>query len=103
MLHLPIIFHCTNHNDHRLGPAQGVGGWEALTLPPCSAGVHGMAWYRIYIISNGNQLVSDTNAECSSDQEACVLAERLLGPGAQAELWKRTKLVRVLSLAMIAE
>lgn len=62
-----------------------------------------MACYRIYAMDSNNQLVSDISAECRDDREACVLAESLLKPGAQAEVWKGTKLVRVLSLAMAAE
>ena len=62
-----------------------------------------MACYRIYAMDSDDQPVSDTSAECCNDREACVLAESLLTPGAQAEVWKGTKLVRVLSLAMAAE
>ncbi len=62
-----------------------------------------MAWYRIYIVSSDNGCSSDVSAECSDDQEACVFAERLLTPSAQAEVWNGSKLVRVLSLSMASE
>ena len=62
-----------------------------------------MAWYRIYIMNSDNLSSSDISAECSDDQEACVFAESLLTPRAQAEVWNGTKLVRVLSLSMAAQ
>ena len=62
-----------------------------------------MAWYRIYIIRSDNLSSSDIGAECSDDQQACVLAKRLLTPREQAEVWNGTKLVRVLSLSMAVQ
>jgi hypothetical protein len=62
-----------------------------------------MACYRSYAMDSDNRLVSDTSAECRDDPEACVLAKSLLKPSTRAEVWKGTKLVRVLSLAMAAE
>ncbi len=62
-----------------------------------------MAWYQIYIVSRDRQCPSDISAECSNDQEACVLAESLLTPSTQAEIWNGPKLVRVLSLSMASE
>ncbi len=62
-----------------------------------------MAWYRIYIVSRDHQRPGEISAECSNDQEACVLAESLLTPSTQAEVWNGHKLVRVLSLFMASE
>ncbi len=62
-----------------------------------------MACYRIYVVNRDTQLANDINAECSSDQEACVFAESLLKLSAQVEVWRGTKLVRVLSLSMPSE
>ncbi len=62
-----------------------------------------MAWYRIYIVSRDDQLPRDISVECGNDQEACVVAEGLLTPSTQAELWNGPKLVRVLSLSMAPE
>ena len=62
-----------------------------------------MAWYWISIMSSDNLSSSDISAECRDDQEACVLAERLLTRCEQAEVWNGTKLVRVLSLSIAAE
>lgn len=57
-----------------------------------------MAYYRIYVLNGDKHVINRTFADCETDREACVLAESLLEPGVQVEVWNGTRHVRVASL-----
>jgi len=57
-----------------------------------------MPRYRIYLRNADEQIVSHADTDCANDCEVCVLAESLLGPGEQAEIWEGLRRVRLVSL-----
>lgn len=72
---------------------------EGMSPPALrKAGVHRMPRYRIYLRNADEQIVSHADTDCASDSEACVLAESLLQPGQQAEIWQGLRRVRLVSL-----
>jgi len=62
-----------------------------------------MVWYRIYIRDSNDVIIRRGDVNCSSDREACIVAESLIGPGKQAEVWDGTRRVSLISLSMISD
>ncbi len=54
-----------------------------------------MAYYRVYIVHRDREIARQAEVECASDHEACALAESLLDPGGQAEVWSGSRFVRL--------
>jgi len=72
---------------------------EGMSPPALrKAGVHRMPRYRIYLRNADQQIISHADADCANEIEACVLAESLLQPGQQAEIWEGLRRVRLVSL-----
>ncbi len=47
-----------------------------------------MARYRIYVRDTEGRIVSSAASDFASDHEACLIAESLVEPGEQAEVWQ---------------
>jgi hypothetical protein len=52
-----------------------------------------MALYRVYMIGSDRHIQGVENIICTSDQEACVEAERMLNLYKLAEVWEGRRLV----------
>jgi len=85
-------------NDYRLGPIQGVGNGRHVA----SRLAQGRSASDVAIPdiprNADEQIVSHADTDCANDSEACVLAESLLQPGQQAEIWQGLRRVRLVSL-----
>lgn len=62
-----------------------------------------MAHYRIYPLNSRGGFVGRTDAECTSDQEARELAQRMLDGHGQAEVWEGPRCVGRVSAHSVAE
>jgi hypothetical protein len=58
-----------------------------------------MVRYRIYLRDAEGRIMSHADADCASDREACVLAESLIEPGEQAEVWHGVRRVQLIGLS----
>lgn len=72
-------------------------------LPPCPAGARGLAQYRIYLKNNDEQIITHANADCASDREACMVAESLIEPGEQVEVWNGLRRVWPVGLSIASD
>lgn len=43
------------------------------------------------------------DVKCSSDREACIVAESMIGPGKQVEVWDGTRRVSLIGLSMVSD
>ncbi len=62
-----------------------------------------MASYRIYLKDRDDLIVSHANTDCATDIEACIIAESLIEPGWQAEIWTGLRRVQVIDLSMASD
>lgn len=62
-----------------------------------------MASYRIYLKDTDELIVSHTNTNCATDVEAVIIAESLIEPGGQAEIWAGLRRVQVIGLSMASD
>ncbi len=62
-----------------------------------------MVRYRIYLRDAEGQIMSHADADCASDREACVIAESLIEPGEQAEVWHSVRRVQLIGLSKSTE
>jgi len=62
-----------------------------------------MVRYRIYLRDAEGRIMSHADADCASDREACVLAESLIEPGEQAEVWHGVRRVQLIGLSRSME
>lgn len=62
-----------------------------------------MADYRIYLLNISGKILSGSNATCTSDQEACALAQRMLNINGEAEVWLGASCVGRVSATSAAE
>lgn len=62
-----------------------------------------MASYRIYLKDPDDLIVSHADADCATDFEACIIAEILIEPGGQAEVWMGLRRVQVIGLSMASD
>lgn len=62
-----------------------------------------MASYRIYLKDTDELIVSHANTDCATDVEACRIAESLVDPGGQAEVWAGLRRVQVIGLSMASD
>lgn len=58
-----------------------------------------MARYRIYLRDAEGRIKSHADVDCASDLEACIVAESLIGPGEQAEVWHSVRRVQLIGLS----
>jgi len=58
-----------------------------------------MVRYRIYLRDAEGRIMSYADADCASDHEACVLAESLIEPGEQAEVWRGVRRVQLIGFS----
>ena len=52
-----------------------------------------MKYYRIYRVSQSNQIKAGFDVTCKSDGEALAVARHLAGPEPEAEIWQAARLV----------
>jgi hypothetical protein len=57
-----------------------------------------MALYRVYMIGSDRHIKDVETVTCTTDQEACVEAERMLELYKTAEVWDGSRLVARVSL-----
>ncbi len=62
-----------------------------------------MARYRIYVRDTEGRIVSSAHSDFASDHEACLVAESLVEPGEQAEVWQGTRRVQLIGLSRTAK
>ncbi len=62
-----------------------------------------MVRYRVYLRDAEGWIMSHADADCASDREACVLAESLIEPGEQAEVWHGVRRVQLTGLSRSTE
>ncbi len=62
-----------------------------------------MARYRIYLRDSDDRIIRRGEANCSSDREACIIAESLIEPGRQAEVWDGTRRVSLTGLSTVSD
>ena len=58
-----------------------------------------MIRYRIYLRDAEGRIGSHADADCASDREACIVAESLIEPGEQAEVWQGVRRVQLIGLS----
>jgi len=58
-----------------------------------------MPHYCIYVLDRHKCVISHIGVACDTYRLACVVAESLLEPGAQVEVWNDTRHLRVASIA----
>jgi len=56
-----------------------------------------MAYYRIYIVNSRHTVLGSCDLICSTDREAFVVAESMLEPGLEAEIWSGQRRLRLTS------
>jgi len=49
--------------------------------------------YRIYLLGDDGLIVTSSEADCASDQDAYALANGMFKAGARAEVWNLARLV----------
>jgi len=62
-----------------------------------------MARYRTCLRDTEGRIVSSADSDFASDREACVLAESLIEPGEQAEVWHGVRRVQLIGLSRSTE
>lgn len=62
-----------------------------------------MARYRIYLRDHDEQIITHAHADCASDREAYMVAESLVEPGEQAEVWDGLRRVWPVGLSMATD
>lgn len=62
-----------------------------------------MASYRIYLKDIDDLIVSHANTDCATDIEACKIAQSLIEPGWQAEVWAGLRRVQVIGISMASD
>jgi len=62
-----------------------------------------MAWYRIYLRDSDEHIIGHATADCASDREACMVAESLIEPGKQAEVWNGLRHVWLVGISMASD
>ncbi len=58
-----------------------------------------MVRYRVYLRDAKGRIMSRADADCASDREACILAESLIEPGEQAEIWHGVRRVQLIGFS----
>lgn len=62
----------------------------------------GMARYRIYLRDADEEIIGHGNTDCATDREAGMIAESLIEPGEQAEVWDGMRCVYLIGITAIA-
>ena len=62
-----------------------------------------MACYRIYLRDTDEEIVSHGNVDCDTDRQAWTIAESLIEPGEQAEVWDGLRRVQLIGLSMASD
>ena len=62
-----------------------------------------MARYRIYLRDEAGMIMSDAECDCANDREACMIAESLIEPGEQAEVWDGLRRVRLIGISILSD
>jgi len=57
-----------------------------------------MVRYRIYLRDAEGRIMSHVDADCASDREVCIVADSLIEPGEQAEVWHGVRRVQLIGL-----
>lgn len=58
-----------------------------------------MVRYRIYLRDAEGRIMSHADADCANDREVCIVAESLIEPGEQAEVWQGVRRVQLIGLS----
>jgi len=59
--------------------------------------------YRIYLRDTDEQIISHGDTDCATDREACMIAESLIEPGEQAEVWDGMRRVYLIGVTGTAK